>query len=224
MAHVYDTDLTKPQRTAIRDALVAKLAPLKKTSVPALYLQAIVTIARPYRGAGDETGLTLLANALLGRAPAIAIALGRTTFESSGSLPSENRGELELALYCCSEHARDVEEGRLYGDAIAAGSNTADPGIWTMLEHARELVAGAQLGIASVGEPRLVEEDEVLTAAEATVWEQRYRVPLTAELDPARSVTQLLLSIEGRHTVEGANPGGPPTLNPLKTLADIPPP
>ncbi|HWU91603.1 MAG TPA: hypothetical protein VN253_30255 [Kofleriaceae bacterium] len=221
MAHVYDTGLSTAQRTAIRDALITRLSPLLRTSTPALYLRAIKTLARPVRGHDDAEAIqALIPHALLGQAPAIGIALGRATFDGAGSLPTENRGELDLALYVISQHHRDVTEGRLYGDPIAAGDVTADPGIWTMLEHARELVAGQDMGVDGVAEPRLVSEDEIITAADATVWEQRYTVGLTTVLNPSRGVTQLLLEIEGQHQVEGSD-GGPPTLDPLVTLATL---
>jgi hypothetical protein len=220
MAHVFDTGLAKPMRTLIRDALVAQLAPLLKSATPAKYLRAITTIARPYRGQGDEEGLGMIANALLGRAPAVAIALGRLPTERAGSLPTEMKGDLDVVLYVVSEHGRDLEEGRLYGDAIATGDDTADPGIWTMLEHVRERVAGQSLGIAGVDEPIHDLEDEALTAANATVWEQRYTIGVSIVLNPARDNDQMLLEIEGHHQVEGSE-DGPPDLDPLITLAEL---
>lgn len=226
MAHAYDTGLSIPQRTAIRNALIARLSPLLKRQTPpapAKYLRAITTVARPLRGRGDDTGLQLIANALLGQAPAIAIALGKLPAEQAGTAPTEYLGELEVALYVVSEHNRDTEEGRLYGDAIAAADDTADPGIWTMLEHARERVAGAHLGIPSVEEPLFLDEDEVLTAANASVWEQRYSLRLTIAIDPARDVTELVTSIESRTTPDGVNPDGPPSLDPLVAVTPLDP-
>lgn len=223
MAHVYDTGLSVPQRTAIRDAVIAALAPLAKAATPPRYLRAIVTIARPYRGEGDEAGKDLIVAELLGCAPALAIAIGRGTYDDAGVGATELSGELELAVFAISQHERSVTEGRLYGDAIASGDATADPGIWTMLEHARERVAGADLQIAGVAAPRLFEEDEVLTAANATVWQQRYRIAISADVNPARDTTQQLLDLEGHHVIEAADPAGPPTLNPLVTVTELQP-
>lgn len=226
MAHAYDTGLAVPMRTAIRNAITAKLAPLLKRQTPpapAKYLQAIKTVARPMRGQGDEEGKDLVANALLGQAPAIAIALGKLPAEQADTTRTIYQGELEVALYMISEHARGVEEGRLYGDAISAADDTADPGIWTVLEHARERIAGAHLGIAGVEEPLFVDEDEVVTAADATIWEQRYSISLTIVINHARETTDIATSIESRTTPDGVNPDGPEDLDPLVAVTPLDP-
>ncbi|MDQ3295076.1 MAG: hypothetical protein M3619_00640 [Myxococcota bacterium] len=224
MPHVYDTGLAIPQRTAIRDAILAKLAPLKKTAVPAAYVAAngIKTLPRPLRGAGDDDGMTMLANAMQGQAPAIAVALGRLTYEGGGTSSTEVGAELEVVLYVASAHQRSPDAGRLFGDVLASASNSNDPGIFTMLEHVRERVLGQSLGVAGVGVLVPAEEDEVYTGDDATIWEQRYTLSLDVPINPFRAVTQLLTSIQGEHELDEIADGH--ALDPLvTTIATIPP-
>lgn len=230
MPHAFDTGLDKPQRTKIRDAIIARLAPLKKSANPALYVSAngIKTLPRPFRGAGDDEGREMLAQELQGMAPGIAIALGRTSFEARGTSAVESGGELEIAIYVVSAHLKGLVEGRLYGDAIAAAANTNDPGLFTMLEHVRELLLGQELAIDGVGPLRPQEEDEVATFADFTVWEQRYLVDVDIEINPQRGITQLLESIQVNTQLDGIDDDDTGSagqlLKPLiTTVANLPP-
>jgi hypothetical protein len=225
MPHAYDTGLLVSQRAAIRDALIARLAPLKKTAAVPGYIPAngIKTLPRPLRGQGDEDGLGMLAEVLKHQAPAIVIALGRLSYESGGGEAIEARAELEIAIYIASGHQHALDAGRLYGGALAAASNTNDPGIFTMLEHVRERVLGQSLGIVGVDVPRAVEEDEVFTGDDATIWEQRYTLALDVQINPFRAITQTVTEIEGLHKLKPDIPDGH-THDPLvTTLADLEP-
>ncbi len=223
--HTYDTGLAKPQRTLVCEKLVEKLAPLKKTAVPAMYIAdlGIKVLPRMLRGEGDEKGFSMLANAFNGQAPAIAIAVGRLQGEGSGTDSTEAQGDLDLALYVASTNQRGLVEGRLLGDIVASMSNAQDPGIFTMLEHARQLVMGQSLGLAGVGVLRFRDEDEVGTFDDYTVWEQRYTVELDLTVNPFRAVTKMLLEIETRNKLDGIPDGH--ALDPLiTTITTIPPP
>lgn len=225
MPQVFDTGLAVPQRTAIRDAIVARLAPLKKTAIPSAYIAAngVKTIPRPLRGEGDEDGLAMIANALNNQAPAILIAVGKLTYEKGGSEAIEARGELDVVVYVASGHQRSHDAGRLFGDAFASASNSNDPGIFTMLEHVRERLLGQSLGVAGVDVLRAVDEDEIFTGDDATIWEQRYTLDVDVKINPFRGITQVVTEIQGLHKLKPDIPDGH-ALDPLiTTLADLEP-
>lgn len=224
MPHTFDTGLDKPQRTKIRDAIIARLAPLKRAANPALYIPAngIKTVSRPFRGAGDVEMRGELAKTFQGLSPAIAIGIGRAAFGARGVSAIEAEATIEIGIYVASSHSRDIVEGRLYGDATAAAANTNDPGLFVLLEHVRQLLLGQELDIEGVGPLRPVEEDEVATFDDLTIWEQRYEVAVDVEINPFRAITQTVTEIEGRHSLSDIPDGH--ALDPLvTTLADLEP-
>ncbi len=210
MSQAFDTGLSKSTYAAIRDALVARLELLKRTAAPALYLVSVATVARPMRGQGDEDGLGLVAMALKGQAPSVAVALGRSQVETIGLEAVDGREQIEFSIFVASSHQAGREDGRLYGDAASAASNSADPGIFTMLQHVRELVHGQSLEIDGVSEPRWSEQDEVFTGDDATIWEQKYTVLAEVSINPDRSVTEVLESIQAQHRLDGVPDGVEP--------------
>lgn len=223
MGHAYDTGLSTPQRTAIRRAFAARLASLAKTSNPSRYLRAIVHLPRTCRGEGDDRGMDMLLRALNGRSPSVAIALGRSSYQPEGDDPSELVGDLDIVVYVASSQGHDVVEGRLMPGPATANQLDADPGIDAMLEHVRERIAGQKLGIDSVQRPTLLEEDEVITLADLTVFEQRYRVRFETRINRLRSETRVVTSIQTKTELDGI-PQGEPNLDPLiDSIVDLPP-
>lgn len=238
--HTFDTGLPKPQRTLIREALVRRLAPLLKAAGG--YLHGIAELPRPLRSIAPETeDNTILFRVLNGRAPAVAIALGKRTHESSGTLATEGRGTIEVFLYVASQHNRGLVDGRLAADVVSFGSASsvpvvapnklADPGIEVMLEHVEQMLLGHSLEdedgdeLATIGELRETDEDELDTFEDVTVWQQRYEIAVDRIINPARDVTQLLLSIQGNHTESAMLAVTPGTheLAPLITIATLSP-
>ncbi|MBA2718929.1 MAG: hypothetical protein H0U52_06780 [Chloroflexi bacterium] len=202
-AHVYDTGLGKAQRTLVREAVITALSPLLlQPDGSGRYVRAITTIPRPLRGEGDDNGITMLAKALSGRSPSIAIALGRKTFESADMESVLSRGEIVVSIYACSSNQRSLTDGRLAIDVPGAGSIHADPGIETMLEHIEEQLLGQVLALDGTCEMRAVEEDEVFTADDATVWEQTYSVKVERQINPNRGSTALITSIKGNNNLD----------------------
>jgi hypothetical protein len=219
-AHVFDTGLAYAQRSLIRDAIVTRLSALLTTAAPSRYLHAVKPIARPYRGEGDEDGAAILVSALLGQAPAIAVALGRKTYEATDAEPYTSRGTIDVAIYVLSKHPRGLVDGRLKTDVAGNAAITADPGIEAMLEHVEELLLGQSLGIAGVSELRPVDEDEVATADDGTIWEQTYTIGVERQINPSRLMTTVIDSIEGRHTphdIEDDDEESDEDLHPLVT-------
>jgi hypothetical protein len=204
--HVYDHGGVKPQRTALRDALVARLSLLKR---PAMYLQAVVMLPTRINDPDDGT----LYAALNGRAPAIAIALGRGEAAGGGMPASSARKNIEIAIYVVSSHGRGNVEGRLAGDVSSAADVTKDPGVETMLEHVEELLLGRDLGIPGVAEIRPGTEDEVWSGEDMTIWEATYTVRVDRAINHNRLVTTLLTEIDTRHEVDDADPDNPEAVN-----------
>lgn len=182
--NVYDTDQALPERTVLRNAVIAKLAPLLKSN--GLYLAAIKPLAEKYKGAGDEEGLGDIARALQGQAPAILVALGDETYEPGGMPMTLRRATIELVVYFGSVNPRDIVQGRLENDVVAAADNTKDPGIETMLVHARSLLQGQDLGPDGIYEPDIVKAGPTHTGADFTVWEQTYHVQVDVDIQPWR--------------------------------------
>lgn len=201
MPLAFDTGLAKPQRTLIRDALIARLAPLKIAA--GMYLASVVTIPRPIRGDGDDLGLSELEKAAQATAPAVAIAIGGAKPEGGSLDGLEGFADVEIAIYVVSKHARDLNAGRLYGDAVSAASNTKDPGLFAMLEHVRERIHAQDLGVDGVEVPRWAGEDEVLTLEGVTIWEQRYTARAAVTINPDRDATTVMTEIEAQHEGDG---------------------
>lgn len=203
MPHVYDTGLALPQRTAIRNAVIARLGLLKR---PTYYLQAVAPL--PGEITADEEGFKAIEQAVHGRAPALLVALGRGESASAGMPASTARKEIEIVVYVLSKHARGTVEGRLAGD-VASLDVTKDPGIETMLEHIEELLLGWDLGIAGVSEIRPVSEAEIESNEAQTLWEMTFAVRVMRDVNHYRLLTTLLNEIDAQHLVDGADPGNP---------------
>jgi hypothetical protein len=201
MAHAYDTGLAMPQRTLVREAVMARLAALKK---PFRYLQAVAAMPLKIQGRSDEEGMGFLFHALSGAAPALAVVLGRGDFAAAGQNAAHARKTLELVVYVVSTNVRGVVDGRLAGDAAAAASDTADPGIETIVEHVEQLLLGRDLGIDGVEEIRPVSEDELATGQDVTVWEVVFSIRVDRSINHDRAITQLLLEVETRNRVHGS--------------------
>lgn len=210
MPHAFDTGLAAPQRTLIRDAVVALLAGLDVANGG--YLRRIVPWGGVVRGYTDEAGIGELWNALSGASPAIAVAVGDRVSNPAGAGAFNFKGDLELVIYHYNTNARSLTLGRTKADArgAAAVPNLAgalpDPGLEVAMEHAEELVLGQLVGAAevvnvvgertrrtpSIGRIRPTREEELVTMAEGTLWAQRYAVEVQRTINPKRGVTQML--------------------------------
>lgn len=219
-AHAYDTGLALPQRTLIRNAIVARLSPLLR--VNGRYVKAIKPLARRYRGEGDEVGKQAIVNALLGQAPAIGVALGRKTYEATDAEAFLSFAELEVSIAVFSQHGRDLVDGRLATDPVGDAAITNDPGIDAALEHIEELLLGQSIGVAGTSELRPVDEEEVETAEDGSIWQQTYALKVERRINPSRG-NATVTSIEVRSRLDGiadTDPDSDLDLNPLTTTVD----
>lgn len=201
MPHVYDTGQAQPQRTQIRNAVIARLQLLSR---PTLYARSIAPLS--VRMAGEEIREDLV-TALQGSHPAILVGLGRGDASPAGGA-NRSRLEIEVAVYVVTGHGRDMVLGRLAGD-VRSADVTQDPGVDTMIEHVEELLTGWDMGIPGVEELRLQSESELFSAVDLTIWEVLFsvRVDRTAGNHPRLST--LLASIAASHNVDGADEANP---------------
>jgi len=195
MSHLFATTAAKPQRTQIQQAAIGLLAELRR---PVGYLVDVIPWGAVVRNHGDDEGVAMLVDAIGGRAPAIAVALGDRTSEPLGIGGYSARSELELLLYFASGNARNQQIGRQEIDAVGLASNSADPGLHVMMEHAVELLLGQWPGTpkyGSVKQIRIEREEELATTSSITLWLQTYKVTTTTTVSEWRTATQLLTAI-----------------------------
>lgn len=190
MAHVFDTGLPLAQRTKLRRAIVTLLAPLVR---PTGYLYGVVPWGGVIHGSADELGISLMHEALGGRAPAVAVALGDRlpTDKHIGGYASKNT--IELLVYFYNNHQRSELEGRTELDAVALASNTADPGLDVMMEHVEELLVGQFAGSTpTIKNVVFRGEEEIRTEADFSLWQQRYTVGVDRVVNAHRGITEML--------------------------------
>jgi hypothetical protein len=118
---IYDSGLSSPMRTLIRNAVIAKLQPL--TRAGGGWLEAVIPIGFSIKGPHDELCIDLLWQELGGRTPAIAVATTSLKPDDGGA-PDTSRGHLTFELYLVSSHRCGLTDGRTAGDIAAATSNT----------------------------------------------------------------------------------------------------
>lgn len=207
MAHAFDTSLASAQRTLIRNGAVTLLSGLLR---PAGYLAAVIPWGGIVRGYTDEDGIGILWEALAGRAPAIAIALGDAVISHSTIGGFNFTAQLELVAYHYSSNPRDMESGRLSIDVAGLANSAADPGLDVMLEHASELLIGQRCGAsATIKQIVPTREEELFTEHGLTLWAQRYSVTIARKINAYRSISQLVE--EFRSVVHTTDPVSEPT-------------
>jgi hypothetical protein len=189
----FDTGQRRPQRTLVRQHVLAALEPLLKSNGG--YIHRIKPYPRPLRNLSGED-LDLLVSELQSQVPAIVVALGKKTYLHAGLQATEVIGELEVEVYALNAHQRAMVEGRLEQDAIATTSKTNDPGIETMLEHIEERLLGQDVGVATSVELRGKSEDEVATNQTHTLWCQVYTVHLERDVNPDRDAPGPITEVE----------------------------
>lgn len=191
MAHVFDTGIALAQRTKLRRSVLDLLAPLGRASGG--YLHAIEPWGGVIRGYQDELGIGLMHEALVGRSPAVLVALGDRlpTDKHLGGFAS--RCSVELLVYFYSSSLRGDLEGRVEIDAVGLADNRADPGLDVMLEHVEELLVGQRPGTTPTIKNIVFRgEEEVRTEADFSLWLQRYTVAVDRAINPNRGITEML--------------------------------
>lgn len=189
-AWAFDSELAGPLRTVVRNAFIARLAPLSVAGGG--WLSQIVPIGFTIKDRNDDLGIDNLYATLNGQTPAIAVATAKLVDDPAGA-SDRDRGRLVVDLYFMSQHRRDLTEGRTAPDAAATLSRAADPGLDAALELAWMYLLGGDLGLGpQVGLPRFLEEDEIIADADKTIWYQSWQVLATRDANQLRAaVTKL---------------------------------
>ncbi len=211
--NTFDTQLTKAQRSLVREAVIAKLAPLRIAN--GKYIAAIGALPRPLRGEDDDAGWAMITMATGGASPAILVALGNAKYEPFDTEALEVVSVLEIAIYIVTANKRGLVDGRLASDVVATASALADPGVETALEHIQELLLGQDLGINTVYELHLETESEVSTGVDDSAWEQRYSVRMQRAINPDRLITELMTEIESGNELDDVTPALITTITPI---------
>lgn len=198
MAHSFDTGAAQPQRTRIRNAAVSLLAGLKR---PTGYLVEVMPTRLIVRTWQDRDGVATLFGTI-NRFPSIGVAVGDRVSNVKAIGGYQEQGDIELLLYFASNNARAGVEGRQAIDTAGLASDTADPGLDVMMDHAKELLIGrysdAGLDIKQIRPSR---EEQLVTEAPVEIWLQTYMVTTLVQISEFRTVTQLLESIRFRAAI-----------------------
>lgn len=205
--HHFDTGLHRPQRSAIRQAIIDRLGstptgngkPLLKSAGG--YLVKIAPLPRPLKGDSEEE-LAFIWIALQGSTPSLCVALGGMKISPIDG-NEDHQGEIEVAVYSLSRNLRSFVDGRMSPDVVATADPTADPGVETMMEHVREILAGQSVDLIGVQDLRPKSEDEVCTDGDGTLWEQRFSVLVDIFVDPQRAESDVATSLEVRNDLDG---------------------
>ena len=202
----FDSGLHRPQRAAIRQAIIDRLGSTSTGNGRSLlksaggYIVKIAPLPRPLRGDSDEE-LAFVWIALQGATPSLCVALGRMNYTTIGN--EDFLGEMEIAVYSLSKNMRSFVDGRMAPDIVATSDPTADPGVETMMEHVREILAGQEIGLIGTHNLEPKSEEEVCTDGEATLWEQRFTMLVDAFENPQRADSDVQTSIEVREDLDG---------------------
>lgn len=192
MSQTFDSGLADSLRALLANAIKTKLLPLAtpKAGGSSGFLEAIEVIAFGIVNENDAHKLDMLWDRFQGSTPAIAIFPGAMKPKQAGG-PGKSRGPLVVDLYYVTSHRRDPTDGRATMDAIAAGDNTADPGIFATLELAWARLYDADLGLGQhFAQLKLEDEDEIDTNAEYTVWKQVWSIDVSRDANMYRGLTQ----------------------------------
>jgi hypothetical protein len=171
----------------------------------------------------DVDGVEMLYQALSGAAPAIGVALGTRASKPGGSTEHRWTSELELLLYFASNNMRDLANGRLGIDDAGVASDSADPGLDVMMEHAEQLVIAGRCGAdISVKAVRPDQESELATRQDLTIWLQTYQITVLRTIDRHRGLVDRIRSIATNIHPAGA-PASPARIDEVTTITEPPP-
>lgn len=198
MAHTFDHGLAKPLRTLVREGVIARLGRLLISAGG--YLSAIIPVGSVVRGTEDVDGISYMFDALNGRAPAIAVAIGDETFTPAGMSGYQWRSTLDVRVYAITNNLRS-REARQAADVVALASNAKDPGIDILLEHLAQLLIGYQIASSSspkgqqIFELRPTRQQELVNNNAMALWEAVFTVDLSREINAKRDVNTAITSL-----------------------------
>lgn len=221
--HIFDGGLVVPQRTIIEQGIAELLAPM--TRARGGYLLDVFTIGCVVRSYTDERGIAQLAAEINGRTPTIAVATADRSFENTGIGGQDTMSTIDILLYFCSQHSRGLHMGRLEQDSLAQRQRQADPGLYTMMQHAASLLLGRYtsseaLKRAKTRQLRPQREEELATADDMTIWMQTWTVQAYLHANDTEWAVQpkLLSQVNARITTDPGEANRPAPATSSTTL------
>ncbi len=237
----FDGGLELPYRTIVRNAVVELLSPLLRANDG--FLAAVVKLPDRIQRM-DENGSMQLFQQLLGRAPAIGVAIGDRVAQPAGISGNRQLTFLDVHVFFINNHARSLM-ARVEADVTSTGDGelllataSADPGIDVAMQCAEELLIGRQLerpapqppeapdlgtGKGVIRHLELRREESLITDNQATVWEQTYVVGVSRSINKTRGVLARLLGIDTNIHPPG-EPESPARIEFAHDFEEAPPP
>ncbi len=211
MAHAFDTQLAKPQRTVVREAVAQHLRDYSRLG----YLVDVIEVGGIIK-AGTEEEVGRIVSDAAGRSPLALVALGQKSYVAGdeGSFSDRYAASLEVLVYAYSKNLRDPLS-RMKADVVALADDEADPGCEVMLEHFEEILIGYKPAPSwndTVYQLVPTGESELDLGDDFALWRLSFSLRLARELDRARDGLVPMTSITARHQVDGAE-----TQNPIAT-------
>lgn len=203
MARVFDSGLRVPQRTAIRTAIVAALAGLRRDA--GQYLFDVVELPWPITWSDESAEVQHWLDTVRGRSPVAAVALGGRDWQSAGVAALSWRGQLEVSVYLASNHRRS-QLARVSGDAVAEGDHQQDPGLETIAEQVFERLAGIEVVAAGRQSLIPVRERWAWVGEDWTILELAFELAVTTTVNPNRGELTVHASLDARHSDDSADP------------------
>jgi len=190
----FDGGAGKPQRAIVIDAITTMLAPLHADHGG--YLQAIEGSTELAKGPDDEVACADIVAQLNGRCPGILVSTGDMDFETAGDV-DRWKSPLKVHLYFFTNHMRHRFDGRGTADIVAYADGRADPGVFTAMEHARNLICAQRAGgaLSQIKDLRPMTERRISTDGEKEIWEQIYVVLVSHTINTKRNLKLELLQI-----------------------------
>ncbi len=170
------------------------------------FLTSIEKLAGPMAAFQDEQSINNVWGALLGRAPAICVAVGDREVKPAGTSGYRSLAVLDIHLYFINNNQRGMVS-RVEADVVSAGDATADPviapnlaadpGIDVMMEVAEELLLGQRVD----GDQGVIKQIELhretigYVSHTHVIAEQRYRATVSRSINHNRGRVVKLLGI-----------------------------
>lgn len=162
----------------LEDAAVLRLHSLHKAHGGPLELVDL------YNGELDsKVGQQTLIAKLLGCSPAILVATGETRFEETDMRKRRYREALSLYVIVTSTHLRSREH-RNRRDIVATYDRAADPGVYSLMRSAKDLLVGWDMAVSGLEPLQIIQEDVIFQQPELTMWRLVFR-GIYAETRPA---------------------------------------
>lgn len=203
MAHVYDHGGPSPLRKMLREAIAARLAPLKVAE--GKYVKQVCEWPAPGR-MDDDSLEFMISHYTQGVFPTVAVAIGDRNYESRSADGLSLSGILAVFVYVLCKHQRSTLS-RQSGDVASAASDTADPGAETILEHVFELLANQAMGVDGCGKLTPVDETIEAFGDEALIWQLAFNCKTEIRINPDRAASYYLDSVMMHHTIPDSEPG-----------------